>query len=166
MLLSTWDHSLFLEVSKPSACYSWQSENLMSVFCLLVSCTKCIWAQFSAGAQQWKVGRQMRPPATPALDHTGLRSVGACRTAALTRFHIGLLCQSASTSDKRSAVKNAGWGWGRDRLSGITALRNTGLCKALSRLSANSLLSYKTVVSLVDVSAVIFFMRKEWYLLI
>lgn len=100
----------------------------------------------------------MRPPATTALDHTVLGPVGACRTSILACFHIGLLCQSASTSNKLSAVKNAGWeGVGGDRLSGITALRNTGLCKALSRLSANSLLSYKTVVSLVDISAVFFF---------
>lgn len=47
----------------------------------------------------------------------------------------------------------------RDQLSGITALRNTGLCKALSRLSTNSFLSYKTAVSLVDVSLVIFFFQ-------
>lgn len=68
MLLSTWDHSLFLEVSKPSACYSWQSENLMSVFCLLVSCTKCIWAQFSLcwcpAMEGWKADEAPCHPST------------------------------------------------------------------------------------------------------
>lgn len=124
-----------------------------------VSGERQIWAQFPAQAQCWAAIKQMgcveilqSARETASLRRYGhvwpqSRDFSVCFVFSVC-FHFKqvLICEKHWMEGKK-----------RDQLSGVTALRNMGFCKALSRLSANSLLSYKAAVSLVDVSLVLFF---------
>lgn len=125
-----------------------------------VSGERQIWAHFPAQAQCWAAIKQVGcvEILQSARETASLRRYGHVWPQSRD-FSVCFVFQSASTSNKFSSVKNTGWmeGKKRDQLCGVTALRNMGFCKALSRLSTNSLLSYKAAVSLVDVSLVLFF---------